>query len=383
MSITKTDADIVYITMTWYVTYTAGGFGTNGIYPVPRYNKLVSYLLQSTSSTTFDSTTWYASCFDMDYSDTIEKNYDINGTQSLLGEGNLSTMTMKVADVILGTTANNNKLVKTFGYSRIGAFHFPDPDIYQEQITDLVLGVGDGTTKDFSLICPHIKSGTLAVYIDDVLQTSGYTAEEDSNCNNDKLMYASAELTCENGVTYGNWPPKAGSYTILDPVCGFFTQYTGKANNVTVSSTYPIIVDFGVAKKCNRMFWNPGVSMSLSVLNNMGIEHSTDGITWVPVTNKTHDKTAAATSATWSFDMISARYWKITPTSSITAKLSTNSATASREPYFSLGMTDPGLHFVTAPAAGSQITADYVMDIPYKTANNAMALSVTLQLGRG
>ncbi|MGI6745439.1 MAG: hypothetical protein ACOX45_04630, partial [Acutalibacteraceae bacterium] len=45
IAIAKTDTDVVYITATFYVTYTPSGFGSNGIYPKPENNYLVRWLL--------------------------------------------------------------------------------------------------------------------------------------------------------------------------------------------------------------------------------------------------------------------------------------------------------------------------------------------------
>lgn len=50
---------------------------------------------------------------------------------------------------------------------------------------------------------------------------------------------------------------------------------------------------------------------------------------------------------------------------------------------FFLGKTVPGLKFTTPPAAGASITASFALEYPFKTANNLLRFTYSVQLQRG
>ena len=50
---------------------------------------------------------------------------------------------------------------------------------------------------------------------------------------------------------------------------------------------------------------------------------------------------------------------------------------------FFLGKTVPGLKFTTPPPAGAAITASYALEYPFKTANNLLRFTYSVQLQRG
>jgi hypothetical protein len=50
---------------------------------------------------------------------------------------------------------------------------------------------------------------------------------------------------------------------------------------------------------------------------------------------------------------------------------------------FFLGRTVPGLKFITPPPAGAAIDATYSLEYPFKTANNLLRFTYSIQLQRG
>jgi hypothetical protein len=52
-------------------------------------------------------------------------------------------------------------------------------------------------------------------------------------------------------------------------------------------------------------------------------------------------------------------------------------------PTFFLGKTVPGLTLTNPPAAGETITASYAIEYPFKTANNLLRFTCSIQLQRG
>lgn len=220
IAIAKTDTDVVYITATFYATYTPSGFGTNGIYPKPDNNYLVRWLL--TGST--DGTVRF-SRYPLEYSSDMNTKY--HGSKSYTfsnGTGNTTTYQYDLPVITFLDSECNNRLVKHLGVAGVGAFTFPNHEVFPPyQINQIVIGEGDGETQEFNIKAPLIQAGTARVYLDGEELTEGtdFVVDYENNCGDWYENYHTAALTCrDTGVTFGDLASKtpSSSYDYRDPL---------------------------------------------------------------------------------------------------------------------------------------------------------------------
>ena len=395
IAISKTDVDVVYITAKIYCTFTQSGFGTNGVYPTAANNILVKWLLNGTTGLKVNTHRFpveYASDLSSDYVHSKSFTFQ-NGT------GTLATLTWELPSMTILDTEFNNHLVRSIGIPGIGAFNFPDSSVFPDyEVDHLVLGEGDGTTTQFNVKCPLIKSGSAHVYVGgDELSASQYTFDYESNCTNTRDNSHTAAMKVDGtSVTFGDMATRspATNYLYGDPLYwGLWPKsgYTYPASCV-ISSANPVWIDFGSAKACNQLQID-NAKISTSYVDNLVIEYSADNSNWTAVTY-TREETAYTSSIyyyTWKFSEVSARYWRVyIPNYSWTyslyyqgSTLGTRDNTSVIKSSFFLGRSVPGLTLVTAPQSGETVEASYKLEVPYKTANNLMRITCSIQLQRG
>lgn len=220
IAIAKTDTDVVYITATFYATCTPSGFGTNGIYPTAENNYLFRWLL--TGST--DGTVRF-SRYPLEYSSDMNTKY--HGSKSYTfsnGTGNTTTYQYDLPVITFLDSECNNRLVKHLGVAGVGAFTFPNHEVFPPyQVNQIVIGEGDGETQEFNIKAPLIQAGTARVYLDGEELTEGtdFVVDYENNCGDWYENYHTAALTCRNtGVTFGDLASKtpSSSYDYRDPL---------------------------------------------------------------------------------------------------------------------------------------------------------------------
>jgi len=281
----------------------------------------------------------------------------------------------------------NNRIVKHFGIAGFGAFTFPNHDIFPPYAVDhLVIGEGDGVTTEFNIKCPLIQAGTPRVFINNVELVAGADFEVDceSNCGDWYENYHSAALTAlDDNVMFGNMKeltPTTSTYTYYDPMawwyCGGVQMYP---TTCTVSAEKPIWIDFLSPKDCNRLKIN-GVTVPSAQIANLVIEYSSDNENWTAV-EYTRE------SQVWSWPLVTARYWRVyIPGYNWSYSIIRSSILRDGQSYcctFFLGKSVPGLKLTNPPAAGETITASYAIEYPFKTANNLLRFTCSIQLQRG
>lgn len=386
IAIVKTDVDVVYITATFYATYTPSGFGDNGVYPVPDKNYLLRWLLTGS----VDSTIRFAR-FPIQYSSDMEIKYTSSKSYSFTnGVGSIENYQYDLPVTTFLDSECNNRIVRHFGIAGFGAFTFPNHDAFPPYaVNHLVIGEGDGETAEFNIKCPLIQAGTPRVYVNNVELVAGtdFTVDCESNCGDWYENYHTAAMTAQDdNVEFGNirsCTPYTGSYTRYDPLAWWNCYNTAfYPSSCTVSEATPIWIDFLTAKECNRLKIDT-LTITSSQIDNLVIEHSSDNETWTRVG---HTRNAQV----WSWPLVSARYWRVyIPGYNWTYSIygSNNSVTArdgqSYKSTFSLGKTVPGLKLTNPPAAGETITASYSIEYPFKTANNLLRFTCSIQLQRG
>jgi len=220
IAIAKTDTDVVYITATFYATCTPSGFGTNGIYPTAENNYLFRWLL--TGST--DGTVRF-SRYPLEYSSDMNTKY--HGSKSYTfsnGTGNTTTYQYDLPVITFLDSECNNRLVKHLGVAGVGAFTFPNHEVFPPyQVNQIVIGEGDGETQEFNIKASLIQAGTARVYLDGEELTEGtdFVVDYENNCGDWYENYHTAALTCRNtGVTFGDLASKtpSSSYDYRDPL---------------------------------------------------------------------------------------------------------------------------------------------------------------------
>lgn len=306
IAIAKTDTDVVYITATFYATYTPSGFGTNGIYPKPENNYLLRWLL--TGST--DGVVRF-SHFPVEYSSDMSvkfhgsKNYTFSN-----GEGNIETYQYDLPVVTFLDSECNNRIVKHLGVAGVGAFTFPNHEVFPPyRVNHLVIGEGDGETAEFNVKAPLIQAGTARVFIDGEELTEGidFVVDYENNCGDWYENYHTAGMTCKDvGITFGDLALKTpySGRNYRDPIawwnCYDDAMYP---SSCTVNDENPILIDFGTAKACNTLKIDI-LTVPSARLDTLKIQYSANGANWTDVSNLTR------TVQVWQFTEVSARYWR-------------------------------------------------------------------------
>lgn len=384
IAIAKTDVDVVYITATFYATYTPSGFGTDAIYPIAENNYLVRWLLTGG----YDSTIRFSRVPCVNSSDLTAK-YTGSKSYSISTNGSMTTLQLDLPVTTFLDAECNNRIVKQLGIAGFGAFTFPNHEVFPPYpVEHLVVGEGDGETTEFNIKCPLIQTGTPRVFVNDVELTAGtdFTVDCENNCGDWYENYHSAFLDCHNdNVRFGNMRSCTPytSYVPYDPLSWWYNgDTTFYPSSCVVSEANPIWLDFLSAKDCNRLKIN-GITVPSAQIDNLVIEYSDDDENWTAVT-------ATRDSQVWSWELVSARYWRVYIPSynwSYTILTSRSSISARDEqsfkPSFFLGKTVPGLKLTNPPAAGETIEASYAIEYPFKTANNLLRFTCSIQLQRG
>ena len=307
IAIAKTDTDVVYITATFYATCTPSGFGANGVYPTAESNYLFRWLLTG-------STDGYVrfSRFPVEYSSDMNVKYHGSKSYSFSGgTGNTTTYQYDLPVTTFLDSECNNRLVKHLGVAGVGAFTFPNHDVFPPYAVDhLVIGEGDGVTTEFSMKCPLIQSGTVRIFVNDTEMTGGtdYTVDLENNCGDWYENYHTAALTCkEVGVTFGDLASKApySGRNYRDPIawwdCYDDTMYP---SSCVVSDVNPIKIDFGSARVCNTLKIDI-LTVPTARLDTLKIQCSDNDSDWTDVSG------LSRTGQVWKFTETSARYWKV------------------------------------------------------------------------
>lgn len=307
IAIAKTDTDVVYITATFYATCSPSGFGTNGIYPTAENNYLARWLL--TGST--DSYVRF-SRFPLEYSSDMNVKYQGSKSYSFSsGIGNTTTYQYDLPVITFLDSECNNRIVKHLGVAGVGAFTFPNHEVFPPyQVNQLVIGEGDGETKEFNIRVPLIQAGTARIYLDgeELIEGTDFIVDYESNCGDWYENYHTAGMTCKDaGVVFGDLASKApsSSYSYRDPLawwdCYDRTIYP---SSCTVSDLNPIKIDFGVAKSCNTLKIDI-TTVPAARIDMLKIQYSNNDTTWLDVSN------LSRSGQVWKFSEVSAMYWRV------------------------------------------------------------------------
>lgn len=383
IAIAKTDTDVVYITATFYATYTASGFGNNGIYPIPEKNYLAAWLLTGS----MDSYLRFGR-YPLEFSSDLETKYTSSKSYSFTsGTGSMENYQYDLPVITFLDSECNNRIVKHFGIAGFGAFTFPDHAVFPPYAIDhIVVGEGDGEKTEFNIRCPVIQPGTARVFVNDAELEAGidFTVDYESNCGDWYENYHTAQFSVfDENVSFGDLQTRAPatSYSYRDPLawwnCYDSTKYP---STCYVTEANPIWVDLLSPKECNRLKLEI-LTVPSSQIDNLVIEYSADNETWTAVV-------AERSGQVWVWPIITARYWRVyIPGYNWSYSLyRTNIPTRDEQtfgPTFFIGKTVPGLKLTVPPAAGETVEASYAIELPFKTENNLLRFTCSIQLQRG
>lgn len=395
IAINKTDVDVVYITATFYCTFTQTGFGDNGIFPLAKNNIITKFLMMGGGELTVRSSRHeVANTTELANDYTFTKTFNFSDTK-----GDYENFTLELPAMAILDTEFNNHVVKNLAITGIGGFQFPDSSAFPDyEVDHIVLGDGDGETTEFNIKCPLIKKNSAKIYVaDKELSASEYEVDYESNCNNSREnFYTSSMKADSDSVQFGDLSTRAAytGYQYRDPLYWGLYPTSGYVypSSCVITEAKPIWIDFGEAKECNIMRMDTN-KISTSYIDNMVIECSNDNETWTAV-EYTREETAYTSSIyyyTFKFPLTSARYWRayiknLSWTYYLyyyNSNLGTRDGTTHIKSSFFLGKSVPGLKLKTAPAAGETVEASYKLDVPYKTSNNIMRITGSVVLQRG
>lgn len=383
IAIAKTENDVVIIRGTFYVTFTQGGFGTNGVYAPARENLVISCLFGN------NNLPMIARFSRFEHDTPAQMGVRYHGSKSTtLASCTVDRAAWQIHYPVFtwGDTQCNGQIVKQIGMPGFAAMSLPDASIFTPiSVSHLPIGTGDGITKEFDIGAPVFEPGSETIYVDGVAQTrdTDYTVDPNNNRIDMRENYWSAEMDAlSDNVEFGNLKTRtmvSGSY--YDPIAWWICANPNHyPTSCTVSAASPIWIDFGVPRDCNRMKVEL-ITVPAAQIDKMVIEHSSDNAAWTAVA-------ATRNEQVWSFPLTSARYWRVyIPSYSWSYALQfynlpTRDSLATGTTFF-LGKVTPGLVFTSAPQAGAAIEASFTLSHPYKTANNLLKFTASLAFTRG
>ncbi len=421
ITITKTDTDIVIIRGTFYATITPGtGLGATGVYNAHKISNLRTFMLMPWNSGGVNWRNYYLGRWP------VIDTYEISRETELLtdemwdadrplyaraasfntcaeptiggsdGAGTWDAVNLTITMPIMTFTDTDypNQVFRTIG-CRGGMINLPNHDFFPPyHIAGKNIGSGDGTTVDFNIGVPVIMPNTETIYVDSVPQVKGtdYLIEYDNNCvdmyeNFFSCQYSVFSPNIDFGDAKTSTPTNSTSTFLRDPLlwCKGTLRASGKCKlpqNINITEEKPAKFDFLEPKRCN-LFKVVGPTVPAAQIANVVIEYSTDDNIWTPVPNLVRN------AQVWTWDITEARYWRIYipdytwvyPLHQSNWGKTVNSLTYYAT--FFLGIQTPGLKFLTPPANNAVITADFDIDVIFKTTNNALRFQWAIEVGFG
>lgn len=439
IAIKKTDLDILTVTVTFYLTVNMQW--TNPIEHSPNFIHWLAYIfgLIRTGHSNIDDGYLGRICY-ISFVGCLAGSMQVDDSTSFYGPPavlagslepayNSSVLSYAESDnscingvsvscdsVRLGTEASNDWVIN--GLSYVVGNHgsdspyypslflpFPNEDIFPAiPLSDLQVGVGDGSTAEFAPAVPLFVEGSDKVYVNGVEQVRGVDYTIDNN--------GTGRLDCSPGALITNLKNDPASI-VLTNLSSYAYEYSHAITPFCGQSSAEI-------DRCKIAVWSIASPLEFELRDDPTIGHKVNGIKIPNFTfNKTHfsasddvyfileysiDKetwqeavrTAICahyqnhSSVTHTFGTIEAKYWRIRselvsgnePTA---AQLTSGIAMSS---YIGYNKDEPslmlykgrGIVLTNPPAEGDVITMDATIDRPYKTANNVLDVAFQFKI---
>lgn len=251
-----------------------------------------------------------------------------------------------------------------------GYIPFPNHDVFPVYtIENIKIGVGDGETSIYKNPLAYFIPNTEEITVNGVLLTRDvdYTIEAHNNAD----MYV--ELSpCNEAIISGGYQAQCNYY----PEAFRRSLSTGTdipgwdARNCThsINKDNPIFIDMLESVTCNAIripqFWGAGT---------YELFYSEDGEEYISVTTLSKPNTTAEVHTI--FDSITARYWKLTTTTTNTGTNIGNFNQPKAYCAFLGYVGDGNITFTNPPAEDAEILMKVDMDLPYKNSNWVIDIS--------
>lgn len=369
IAIDKTDTDVLTIYATFYLTI---GGAVNGVYvlPSPDNNAIIAAVLEDSYSKLDLILGAHNTLANADELDTRT----LSSKSSITPVADQTNRKWQIPTTRWNYSEANSHMVGSIGSPTMAAWLLPNANIFpQITLSNLVVGVGDGTMTEFACPIPKIVPNTESIRVNGVLLTKDVDYTIDYNNNSAEYPELFVNTDSNNCTITG------GASSTYYPYYPFFVWGICRTGTNAINPSSPVIFDFGNDIVVNRIYMPAGsISFGGSGSPNtaIGFDYSDDGESWTNL----HTTTAAAYNSI-SADIrlgtaISARYWRITSTYISTLG-------CGRCPNILLGYVTPGLTFTTPPASGDAIEMDCKIDRPLKNENWVLDFGFSVQFERG
>lgn len=249
-----------------------------------------------------------------------------------------------------------------------GYIPFPNHDVFPAYtIENIKIGVGDGETSIYKNPLAYFIPNTEEIKVNGVLLTRDvdYTIEAHNNAN----MYV--ELSpCNEAIISGGYQAQCKYYpeAFRRPLStGDNWGDDARMCTHSINKDNPIFIDMLESVTCNAIripqFWGAGT---------YELFYSEDGEEYISVTTLSKPNTTAEVHTI--FDPITARYWKLTTTTTSTGT-SYNFNQPKAYCAFLGYVGDGNITFTNPPAEDAEILMKVDMDLPYKNSNWVIDIS--------
>lgn len=316
---------------------------------------------------------------------------------------------MKVSNARLGSTFPDNEqlFIKGLLVSNFFIIPFPNTDIFPVYtISNIDVGVGDGSATEF--VCPlnYFMKDTDKVYINGVLKTRGVDYILDNENNNQAIstLMAANEAIITGGTASASYPCLPVFRSVKTPAkvtgysnYGFYVAYNACNYPDSFSTEAPLFFDMQKDVRVNYLQigapYSGGTASGGVVYTVWYLDENEEWIECGKVSKPDNNNKVSVI-----FDTVTARYFKVTinyatnPTANLTSNYYSaysSSSTCSSDGDGSaypipldklcmLGYKGQGIVFTNPPAAGDIITMEADLDLPMKNGNFVFDVDLTL-----
>lgn len=387
ISFTKTNTDILTITVTFELSLTSGSDDfeifkhpyyvysklRKGVGGFQRFNAVYGSLNLCRYLYMLDN-------YDSTSQDLVTIDQAISSTSFSAGVKSTRTGYISYPTIRLGTdTITSERYYKGIAIPGIGFWRLPNENVFPAYtITGISIGVGDGTTTDFTNPLCYFKKGSDKVYKNGVQLTKDidYTI---NNIGNALCLPEVAEFIpparihsdATSNSTLTGWVPLFMPTTRY--VRGFGQRFINNANPLYIEyeedATFNCLSCFGTWYAPSGTNGHNNVSASTIFY----LDYSTDGVTYEEVGQATYSKNFSI-----DFEKTTAKYWRLRTSS--TSTIGMRPLYSDDDYYMMLNLKDPYIVFTEAPAAGDVLTMDVDMDVIMKNSNFVVDVGARLDI---
>ena len=377
ISITKSDTDILKVTVVLDISYSVSSPWTLNKYP--------GYLLSVVRSSVLRNQ-WMNVYFSLGTTSQEPRNYGNNyglyhypqPTAFLGSTGSMNKATKKMTfptarnEVAAGSTRPiyyNYAMFTGFCYVAL-----PNPDIFPSyMVSGIRIGTGDGNATQFPNPMNYYVKDTETIYKNGnaLVRGTDYTIDYRNNHNRLPELAPTKNAKLTGGVELAAATYNGHKQMLFQRMINNVNAYLIDPVSVGWTDVAPLTIEFEDSGDVNTFFIPSWVVTGVITLS-----HSADGETWTQACQVNH---TSGTANTETFSKVNAKFWKIEGTNT---KWTTHNFTTDvmTDELFLGYVGDPYITFTEAPADGDVITMDVEMDRPFKNGNFVIDVQAELQM---